>query len=135
VAQGQLGKVRSVVGVIVLSIITLGIYSWVWEFKTFNEMKNRTGTGIGGGLALVFAILLGGIPNLFLMPAEVGNMYVGDNKPKPISGVAGFWVLIPIVGGIIWVAKVQGNLNRYWQSFGAPGEAVATAPYVPAPPA
>ena len=26
----------------------------------------------------------------------------------------GFWNLIPLVGWIIWVVKVQGALNRVW---------------------
>jgi len=37
-----------------------------------------------------------------------------------VTGLTGFWVLIPIVGGIIWVVKVQGWLNKFWVAHGAP---------------
>ena len=102
---------------ILLSIVTLGIYGLYWQYSTFKEMKDHTGQGIGGGVGLLLAILLG-IVNVFLMPAEVGNMYAAEGQVKPISGVSGFWVLLPIVGGFIWIFKVQGNLNRYWTAHG-----------------
>jgi hypothetical protein len=103
--------------VILLSIVTLGIYGLYWQYSTFKEMKDHTGQGIGGGVGLLLAILLG-IVNIFLMPAEVGNMYATEGQVKPISGVTGFWVFLPIVGSFIWIFKVQGNLNRYWVAHG-----------------
>jgi len=105
--------------VIILSIITIGIYALYWQFATFKEMKDYSGRGIGGGLGLLFAILLG-VVNIFLMPSEVGNLYAADGKEKPVTGLTGFWALIPIVGGIIWVVKTQGRLNDYWVAHGAP---------------
>ena len=114
---GPLGKIRRPGIVILLSIVTLGIYGLYWQYSTFKEMKDHTGQGIGGGVGLLLAILLG-IVNVFLMPAEVGNMYAAEGQVKPISGVSGFWVLLPIVGGFIWIFKVQGNLNRYWTAHG-----------------
>jgi hypothetical protein len=116
---GPNGKVRSTGIVILLSIITLGIYGLVWQFKTFKEMKDHSGNGIGGGVGLLLAIVFG-IVNVFLLPAEVGNMYAADGGAKPVSGPTGFWVLIPLAGGIIWIIKVQGALNRYWQAHRAP---------------
>lgn len=115
--HGSLGKIRSPGIVILLSIVTLGIYGLYWQYSTFKEMKDHTGQGIGGGVGLLLAILLG-IVNIFLMPAEVGNMYATEGQVKPISGVTGFWVFLPIVGSFIWIFKVQGNLNRYWVAHG-----------------
>jgi hypothetical protein len=117
VTPGSLGKIRSPGIVILLSIVTLGIYGLYWQYSTFKEMKDHTGQGIGGGVGLLFAILLG-IVNIFLMPAEVGNMYAAEGQVKPISGVSGFWVFLPIVGSFVWIFKVQGNLNRYWEAHG-----------------
>jgi hypothetical protein len=117
VTYGSLGKIRSPGIVILLSIVTLGIYGLYWQYSTFKEMKDHTGQGIGGGVGLLLAILLG-IVNVFLMPAEVGNMYAAEGQVKPISGVSGFWVFLPIVGSFIWIFKVQGNLNRYWAAHG-----------------
>jgi hypothetical protein len=117
-ASAVVGKLRSPVVVILLSIVTLGIYSLYWQYASYKEMKDYSGEGIGGGLGLLFAILIG-IVNVFLLPSEIGHLYTRDGKEQTISGLTGFWVLIPIIGGIIWVVKVQGHLNRYWEAHGA----------------
>jgi len=112
-AFGPVGKVRNPWAVIGLSLITLGIYFLYWTYQVFREMKDHTGDGVGGPIGLVIGILIG-VVNLFLIPAEVGSMFAKARQPKPVSGVTGFWNLIPLIGGIIWVIKVQGALNRRW---------------------
>ena len=37
---------------------------------------------------------------------------------KPVTGLTGFWVLIPLVGWIIWVVKVQNAMNDRWEASG-----------------
>ena len=118
VATGALGKPRNVLAIILLSIITLGIYGLYWEYKTFQEMKDHSGQGVGGAVGLVLAIFVGFI-NPFLMASEVGNLYQRAGEPKPVSGKTGFWILLPLLGGLIWLVKTQGALNRYWRSLGA----------------
>jgi hypothetical protein len=109
------GKERSPWAIIGLSIITIGIYGLYWQYATFKEMKDYSGEGIGGVLGLVLGIIIG-IVNIFVMPAEVGNLYAAKGREKPVSGKTGFWVLIPILGGLIWLFKVQGSLNRFWRT-------------------
>lgn len=116
--NGVTGKIRGPWVVIGLSIITFGIYSLYWQYATFKEMKEYAGKGIGGGLGLLLAILLG-IINVFMMPAEVGDLYATEGRPPPISGLTGFWILLPIIGGIVWIIKTQGRLNDFWESHGA----------------
>jgi hypothetical protein len=108
------GVHRGVGMVILLSIVTFGIYSLYWQYKSFQEMKDFSGVGLGGGVGLILAIFVG-IVNVFLLPAEVGNLYAAGGQPKPVSGLTGFWVLIPLIGSFIWIAKVQGSLNRFWE--------------------
>lgn len=112
------GKVRSVLVIIGLSIITLGIYALAWQYLTFREMKDYSGVGIGGVLGLIFAILFG-IVNWFLMPSEVSNLYTTDGKDAPVSGLTGFWNLLPIIGSIVWLVKTQHALNDFWVAHGA----------------
>jgi hypothetical protein len=126
---GPLGQRRGVAFVILISLVTLGIYFLYWTYKTFEEMKQHTGEGLGGVIGLVIALVVG-IVNSFVIPSEVGQMYKGDGREAPVSGITGLWVLLPLVGWIIWVVKVQGALNRYWDSKGA--GAAEPAPAVPA---
>jgi Domain of unknown function (DUF4234) len=112
---GPAGKVRNPWGVIGLSIITLGIYFLYWVYVTFQEMKDHSHEGIGGAIGLIIEIFVG-VVNLFLIPYEVGNIYAKSGQEKPVSGLTGFWNLIPIVGWIIWVIKVQGALNARWEA-------------------
>jgi Na+/proline symporter len=120
---GPLGQPRGIAFVIIISIITLGIYHLYWTYMTFEEMKRRTGEGLGGVLGLV-------IVNAFVIPSEIGHMYRGDGEDAPLTGWSGLWVLIPLLGWFIWIVKVQGALNRYWKSHAAP-----SAPAVAAEPA
>ena len=53
------------------------------------------------------------------MPSEIGALYEAAGREKPVSGITGLWVLVPLAGVIIWIVKVQGALNRFWQM--APG--------------
>jgi hypothetical protein len=113
--------VRNPWGVIGLSIITLGIYFIYWQYVTFRDLKNSSGEGIGGGLGLVFAIFIG-IVNAFMIPSEVGHVFQRQGKSPPVTGLTGFWWFLPFVGWFVWVIKVQGRLNEYWES-GALGAA------------
>jgi len=112
---GPAGKVRNPWGVIGLTLITCGIYFLYWTYATFQEMKDHSHEGIGGVVGLLIGLFVG-VVNWFLLPAEVGNIYAKSGQEKPVSGVTGFWNLIPIVGWIIWVIKVQGALNARWEA-------------------
>ena len=113
-----LGTPRGWVVVLLLTLVTLGIYGLVWQYKTFQEMQDYSGNGIGGVVGLILAIFLGFV-NWFLMPAEVGNLYAGEGQEKPVSGITGLWNLLPLVGTFIWLAKTQNALSRFWESHGA----------------
>ena len=104
--------------VILLTIVTFGIYHLYWTYKTCEEMKQHTGEGIGGVLALVIAIVFNPV-NWFVIPSEVGKMYRGDQRPGPMTGWTGLWILLPLIGFIVWTVRIQGALNRYWESKGA----------------
>lgn len=113
-----LGKPRGWVVVLLLTLVTLGIYGLVWQYKTFQEMQDYSGNGIGGVVGLILAIFINPV-NWFLLPNEVGNLYERSRQQRPVSAITGLWNLIPLIGTIIWVVKVQGALNRYWESKGA----------------
>jgi Domain of unknown function (DUF4234) len=124
-SERPIGRHRGVGTVILLMIITLGIYALYWIFITFAELRAHRGTGVSGIVGLLLAL----IPvSIFLLPSYVGNTYAEAGRPKPMTGLTGLWALVPLIGSIVWVIKVQGALNRYW---GAAEEAPAA---VEAPP-
>jgi len=122
------GRPRGIGFGILLFIVTLGFYGWYWVYKTEEEMKQQTGDGIGGVLALVVWILLSPVM-AFVIPAEIQNMYVKNGQQPPVTAWTGLWLFpfgIFIIPAIVWFVRVQGALNRYWEGQAADG--VATAP-------
>lgn len=124
-APGPVGQRRGPAFVVLIGVITLGVYWWYWVFKTQDEMKRHAGDGLGGVVGLVVWIVLSPV-SAFVIPAEVGNLYAAAGQKKRVTGWTGLWLfpfgvlLIPI---IVWFVKVQRALNAYWES-----QAAATPP-------
>lgn len=118
-STGTVGQVRGTGFGILLYIVTVGIYGIWWYYKSHAEMKAHSGRGLGGGIALLLAIFVG-IVMPFLTASEVAKLYEARGQQPPVSALTGLWILLPIVGGIIWFVKTNGALNDYWQSLGAP---------------
>lgn len=123
---GPLGQPRGIAFAILIAIVTLGFYTLYWVFKTQDEVKEHSGIGVGGVLGLVIYIVVSPI-TWFLIPSEVGKMYRADGREAPFTGWTGLWMLLPIVGLFVWFIKVQGALNRYWESKAATGPAPAAS--------
>lgn len=118
---GPVGQVRGTGACILLTIVTLGFYTWYWYFKTSEEMKEHSGEGVGGGIALVLAIFVG-----FVMPFvssnEVGKLYQRRGQQAPVTAMTGLWFILLgwffLVGCLVWFVKTNGALNEYWRSLG-----------------
>jgi len=115
---GPLGKPRSKGLVILLSIVTFGIWTIVWSYQNGEELKARTGTGLGG-VAYLFITLLITPVTMFLMAGEVEKMYRTEGKEPPITTIWGLWFLLPIIGNLIWYFRIQNALNDYWTAHGS----------------
>jgi hypothetical protein len=117
-ARGPVGETRSIGLSILWYILTLGIYGLYWVYKTQEEVKRYSGNGVGGVLGLVIYIVVWPV-TFFVVPSEVRYMYEDlDGGTSPVRGIHGLWILLPIIGWIIWFVQVQGALNRYWDSKG-----------------
>ena len=125
---GPLGSRRGIGFGILLFIVTFGLYGWYWAFKTQEELKQRTGEGLGGVIGLVIWIVINPV-SAFVIPSEIGKMYARDGEQPPMTGWTGLWLFpggILVIPAIVWFVKVQGALNRYWE--GAGSAVVAPAP-------
>ena len=125
--SGPLGQPRGIGFAILIAIVTLGIYTQYLVFKSQDEVKEHSGIGVGGVLGLVIYIVVSPV-TWFLIPSEVGKMYKADGREAPFTGWTGLWMLLPLVGIFVWFIKVQGALNRYWESKAAPSPVASTMP-------
>ena len=116
--SGPLGKPRSIGLVILLSIVTFGIWTIVWSYQNGEEIKRHTGVGLGGVAYLFITLLLSPV-TMFLMASEVEQMYRREGKEPPITTVWGLWFLLPLIGNIIWYVRIQGAINDYWTAHGS----------------
>ena len=119
-ARGPVGNQRSIGLSILWAVLTLGIYTFVWVYRTHEEIKRYSANGVGGVVGLVIYFVISPV-TVFVIPSEVRYMYEAlDGQKSPVRGLTGLWGLIPLLGTLVWFFKVQGALNRYWASKGAP---------------
>ncbi|MFN3258838.1 MAG: DUF4234 domain-containing protein [Ilumatobacter sp.] len=117
VQQGPVGKRRSIGLVILLSIVTFGIWIIVWSYQNGDEIKRFSGNGIGGIGYLFITLLLSPI-TMFLLAGEVEQMYRKEGKEPPITTIWGLWFLLPVIGNIIWYVRIQNAINDHWTAHG-----------------
>jgi hypothetical protein len=114
---GPLGQERGFGFVFVLSIVTIGIYAIYWFYKSFDEVRKHRGEGLNPIVGVLLCLVIVGY---FLLSQSIGRMYNAEgHESPPVSGLTGLWVFVPYVGGIIYLAKVQGALNAYWKAKGS----------------
>lgn len=112
-----LGKRRSVGLVILLTIVTCGIWAIVWAFQNGDELHRWSGKGLGGVVHLVVTILASPV-TMFLMAGEVEQLYRDAGREPPITTIWGLWFLLPLIGNVIWYVRIQQAINDYWTAFG-----------------
>jgi hypothetical protein len=115
-AKGAIVTNRSVVAVIVLSILTLGIYSIVWLVKNKGEMV-RAGADIPTSWLLIvpFASIW------YLWKWSGGVEHVTGGKLTQVISFILLFVLGSMGLGIIGMAIVQAELNKAIDR-GVPGQ-------------
>ncbi|CAN5443988.1 hypothetical protein BH10ACT1_BH10ACT1_15530 [soil metagenome] len=116
--RGPVGAPKSAGTTVLLSIITCGIWTYVWSYQTHEDLKRYRGDGLGGGIALVIAFVLH-VGIMFSVPMEVEQMYQEEGLASPVKTLDGLWFLLPIIGNFIWYFKVQAALNDFWVARGA----------------
>lgn len=112
-------KIRNPVLVLVLSIITCGIYSWVIIYQISDEARQYTGDqSISPGLELLLCIITCGLYIIYWCykySKLIYNMQLraGVNMPNDISTVA---LILPIFGlGWVSLLLMQSEINRVWE--------------------
>lgn len=112
------GEIRNPVLVVILSIVTCGIYQLVWLFMVCNEINNLTEEK---KVDPVIYFLLG----ILCFPLIFIGMYKIDEALFDINTKAGLpanknfiiWLLLCLVGvgGYFMAYQVQEQLNTLWE--------------------
>jgi hypothetical protein len=138
--SGAMAKTRDPLGVALLTLVTLGIYFFVWYYKVNREMADMgraRGTnelGDSPGTSLL-AVTLGA---LIIVPALISlyNTFQRTQAAARLTGVEPLngWIalILYLLLGIAFPAYLQSGLNKVWhaQTGGAavPAETPAAAP-------
>lgn len=135
--DGQPYLKRHPLGVLGLSLITLGIYGLYWYYKVNEEIKRYTGDETISPSRSLLAV----IPGLILIVPPFIAYYNTANHvlqleqhrsiPSQISPA-----LVVILGILIWIgmsAYVQEHLNRVWDAASTGGASEAPAAGAPPP--
>ena len=118
--RGPLGRPTNVGTQILLTIVTLGVWALVWTYRQYEDFKQYSGEGLGGGVGLVLGIFVSPV-TFFMIPIELkNNLMQPEGEQCPFEPTIGLWFLLPIVGNIIWYLKVQEAINDFWIRRGAP---------------
>ena len=105
---------KSVATVIILTIVTCGIYGWVWLYKTADSLENQGQTGgMGAGVILVLSILLGSIGFLlFGMYADQNLNAIKARIGYPTADNKVIYMILGFIFPIILIGMVQNEINK-----------------------
>lgn len=105
---------KSVVTVIILTIVTCGIYSLVWYWKSMHELYNAGGKSLGNLNPEIQFILLflyvGGV--IFAINADDNINAVKQQRGLTAVDNKIIYVLLALVFPIALIALVQNEMNQ-----------------------
>lgn len=117
------GEVRSPAASIVFTIITCGIYGWIWMYKMTQELKKYLGReDLNPGLDILLSIIC--FPYVYYWSYRNGKL-IAEAQSKagiPVEDNAILYLILAIfsvsVFGLfpIALAIMQSQLNRIWLS-------------------
>lgn len=99
--------------VIILTLITCGIYAWIWFYQTSSELKNALNNDNNPGMDLLLIIVTCGIYGIYLYYRNAKQAY----ELKLKYGIAGsdqsvISIILAIFGfGIVSMGIIQNELN------------------------
>ena len=138
---GSTAKTRDPLGVALLTLVTLGVYFFVWYYKVNREMadlgraRGSDELGDSPGTSLL-AVTLGA---LVIVPAIVSlyNTFLRTQAAARLTGVEPLngWIALALylLLGIAFPAYLQSGLNKVWgaqaeQAVAVPAPTPAAAP-------
>lgn len=122
--KGPLGEIRSPLTVMLLTLVTCGIYGVIWHYKVSEEINNYTRSkltepnyAIIGLFCFIFS---------FINWSKIDQAIMQINRVEGRRSDSKFlaWLLVSILAGfgsLLMVYQVQDDLNKIWLANGAQG--------------
>jgi hypothetical protein len=124
------GKTRSPIAVVILSIITFGIYYLYWYYAVNSEMRRyRPFVEVSPGIALLSQFVP--IANWISAYNTAGRLLTLEDTDRVSDRISpGIALVLHILFGIAYPFYVQDHLNRLWEAAGHGGAVGPQAPSV-----
>lgn len=105
---------RSIATVIILTIITCGIYGWYWVYVTADALEKEGQTGqLAPIVQLILVLFTGPIGYLFFGMAADKNLNAAKTKRGlPTSDNSVAYILLGLIIPIVLVGMVQNEINQ-----------------------
>ncbi len=102
---------------ILLTIVTCGIWAIVWAYQNGDELQRFSGKGSAASSICSSRCFVSPV-TMFLLAGEVEQLYRDDGQEPPITTLWGLWFLLPLIGNLIWYLRIQDAINDYWTAHG-----------------
>ena len=114
VAPPPLGKLRNPIAVLLLSMITFGIYYLYWYGKINAEIrKHDPRVKVNVGWAVVAQLVpFANLVSAYNTAVRVQKLEIADDAPGSVSPLVSF--LLFIFFGIGYPIQIQSHLNAHW---------------------
>ncbi len=136
--NGQSYLKRNPLGVLGLTLITIGIYGLYCYYKVNEEIQRYTGDQTISPSRSLLAVIPG---SLLIVPPFIAYYstanHVMQMEQQRAIGSQISAALVVILGIVVWIgmtAYVQEHLNRVWDSASAAGPVAGPSPAAPPPP-
>lgn len=136
--QGQSYLKRNPLGVLALSLITLGIYGFYWYYKVNEEIQRYTNDQTISPSRSLLAVIPGFLLIVppFIAYYNTANHIVQMQQQRGMASQISP-ALVVIIALVLWIgmaAYVQEHLNRVWESASPSVSGAQAAPPPPPPP-
>jgi hypothetical protein len=116
----QVGRVRSVVLIILFSVLTAGLYYFYWLYRVNLDVRGYLREGVGATLRLVLFLLLpvvGWFIAIWMTASSVQRVQTQVGASRPVQPLyPALWAaLLPVFGWFVAAGYVQGGANRAWE--------------------
>ena len=114
--QGVVVEKRSIATCIILTIVTLGIYSFYWMYKLHEETHAVAGETptVSGGMLILLTIVTFGIYFMYWCYKQGERVdKIHAMRGAPAGNNAVLYLVLAIVFSIIALCLMQNELNTY----------------------